>query len=197
MHALGMRVLAWLPDGASIHARVFPEIKPKQNSFVWTKTDDGPAIFLYLERQTKANFENTVAHECHHIGLQSLEKEQDAVQGTMSPVVKTAVGWMSAFGEGEAMLAAVGSTDLHPHWEDDALARGRWDGDLMHFNADLATPCNNSSRTFSMTNCKAMTPSANAPPHSGVTFKARGTQSVTKCRFLSRSATAAKRLRNV
>lgn len=139
MHALGVRVLAWLPDGASIRAQVFPEIKPKQNSFVWTKPDNGPAIFLYLERQTKAKFENTVAHECHHIGLQSLGKEQDVLQGTMSPVVKTAVGWMSAFGEGEAMLAAVGSTDLHPHWEDDALARARWDGDLMHFNADLAT----------------------------------------------------------
>jgi len=92
MHALGVRVLAWLPDGASIRAQVFPEIKPKQNSFVWTKPDNGPAIFLYLERQTKAKFENTVAHECHHIGLQSLGKEQDALQGTMSPVVKTAVG---------------------------------------------------------------------------------------------------------
>ncbi|WP_448097612.1 DUF5700 domain-containing putative Zn-dependent protease [Luteibacter yeojuensis] len=27
--------------------------------------------------------------------------------------------------------------DRHPHWEDDALARARWDGDMMHFNADL------------------------------------------------------------
>lgn len=123
--------------GASIHARVFPLIKPRHNSFVWTKPDDGPAIFLYLERQTRAKFENTVAHECHHIGLQSLEKEQDAVQAKMSPATKTAVHWMSAFGEGEAMLAAVGSTERHPHWEDDAVARARWDGDLMHFNTDL------------------------------------------------------------
>jgi len=139
MHALGSGVLSWLPAGASIRARVFPLIKPRHNSFVWTKPDNGPAIFLYLERQTQAKFENTVAHECHHIGLQSLEKEQDAVQIKMSPASRTAVHWMSAFGEGEAMLAAVGSTDRHPHWEDDALARARWDGDLMHFNTDLAT----------------------------------------------------------
>lgn len=137
MRALGTGVLLWLPAGASIHARVFPLIKPRHNSFVWTKPDDGPAIFLYLERQTRAKFENTVAHECHHIGLQSLEKEQDAVRAKMSPATKTAVHWMSAFGEWEAMLAAVGSTERHPHWEDDAVARARWDGDLMHFNTDL------------------------------------------------------------
>ena len=35
------------------------------------------------------------------------------------------------------MLAAAGDDDRHPHWEDDALARARWDGDLMHFNIDV------------------------------------------------------------
>jgi hypothetical protein len=45
MQSLGVGVLAWLPAGASIHARVFPEIKPKTNSFVWTKPGSGPAIF--------------------------------------------------------------------------------------------------------------------------------------------------------
>ena len=44
---------------------------------------------------------------------------------------------MSAFGEGEAMLAAVGSADKHPHWESDGLARARWDGDMLHFNSDV------------------------------------------------------------
>ena len=137
MPAIGAGVLEWLPEGATIHARVFPEIKPKHNSFVWTKPENGPAIFLYLERQSKAKFENTVAHECHHIGLRSLEKRQEAVQAGLPENVKTAINWMSAFGEGEAMLAAAGSVDRHPHWEDDASARARWDGDMMHFNADL------------------------------------------------------------
>ena len=27
---------------------------------------------------------------------------------------------------------------MHPHWEDDAVKRARWDSDMMHFNADLA-----------------------------------------------------------
>ena len=53
--------------------------------------------------------------------------------------VQTAVNWLGAFGEGEAMLAAAGSIDRHPHWEDDAVARARWDGDMMHFNVDVAS----------------------------------------------------------
>ena len=138
MPALGAGVLAWLPEGATIHARVFPEIKPAHNSFVWTKVGEGPAIFLYVERQSKAKFENTVAHECHHIGLDSLAKQQDALQAGLPENVRIAVRWMGGFGEGEAMLAAAGSVDRHPHWEDDALTRARWDGDLMHFNADVA-----------------------------------------------------------
>jgi hypothetical protein len=136
--AIGERVLAWLPAGAAIHARVFPEIKPSQNSFVWTMPGSDPAIFLYLEQKTRAQFENTVAHECHHIGLQSLHNQQDAIRSKLPENVKEAVNWMSAFGEGEAMLAAAGSVDRHPHWEDDAITRARWDGDLMHFNFDVA-----------------------------------------------------------
>jgi len=137
MTALGTGVLAWLPPGAVIHARVFPEIKPVHNSFVWSKKGEGPAIFLYLERQSRDKFENTVAHECHHIGLESLDKQQEAIQARLPPNVKRALNWMTAFGEGEAMLAAAGSSDRHPHWEDDGEARARWDGDMMHFNADL------------------------------------------------------------
>ncbi len=137
MTALGTGVLAWLPPGAVIHARVFPEIKPVHNSFVWSKKGEGPAIFLYLERQSSNKFENTVAHECHHIGLESLDKQEEAIQAGLPPNVKRALNWMTAFGEGEAMLAAAGSSDRHPHWEDDGEARARWDGDMMHFNADL------------------------------------------------------------
>ena len=128
MRAIGERMLAWLPAGAVIHARVYPEIKPRSNSFVWTKPGGEPAIFLYLKPETKGQFENTVAHECHHIGLSSLPKRSG---------IARAVEWMSGFGEGQAMLAAAGSVDRHPHSEDDVLTRARWDGDLMHFNADL------------------------------------------------------------
>jgi hypothetical protein len=134
---IGNRVLAWLPAGATIHARVFPEIKPAHNSFVWSDKGSEPAIFLYLDQQTRAQFENTVAHECHHIGLQSLEKQQNAVTAGLSENVARAVKWMGGFGEGEAMLAAAGSVELHPHHEDNAVIRARWDSDMMHFNADV------------------------------------------------------------
>jgi hypothetical protein len=139
MTSLGADVLSWLPSEAFIHAKVFPVIKPMHNSFVWTSPTDGPAIFLYIESQSKEKFENTVAHECHHIGLASLSKKQDQLIMNLSPKVKTALEWMTGFGEGEAMLAAAGSTERHPHWEDDALARARWDGDMMHFNSDVVT----------------------------------------------------------
>jgi len=106
MTALGTGVLAWLPPGAVIHARVFPEIKPVHNSFVWSKKGEGPAIFLYLERQSSNKFENTVAHECHHIGLESLDKQEEAIQAGLPPNVKRALNWMTAFGEGSGAASA-------------------------------------------------------------------------------------------
>jgi len=138
-HRLAESVLEWLPPGASIRARVFPLIKPMHNSFVWTKEGSGPAIFLYLEKQTKDQFENTVAHECHHIGLRSLTPQIEKIIADLPPSTQTAVAWMGAFGEGAAMLAAAGSADRHPHWEDDGVARARWDSDMTHFNADIGT----------------------------------------------------------
>ncbi|HEX5258285.1 MAG TPA: DUF5700 domain-containing putative Zn-dependent protease [Sphingomicrobium sp.] len=138
MAAIGKHVLNWLPAGATLRAKVFPEIKPLQNSFVWKEQpSDPPAIFLAVQKQSRDSFENTVAHELHHIGLDSLEARQEALQAGLPAQVKLAVKWMGAFGEGEAMLAAAGSDDRHPHWEDDSLARARWDSDMMHFNADL------------------------------------------------------------
>ncbi|MBB6250945.1 DUF5700 domain-containing putative Zn-dependent protease [Nitrospirillum iridis] len=144
MTRLGIGVLAWLPPGASIRARVFAEIKPQRNSFVWKQPaaagemESGePAIFLAVAHQSRDQFENTVAHECHHIGLESLEARQDEAQASLPANVKLAMRWLSAFGEGEAMLAAAG-TDRHPHWEDDALVRARWDGDMQQFAPDLA-----------------------------------------------------------
>jgi hypothetical protein len=136
LHALATGVLAWLPPGAEIHARVFPEIKPRTNSFVWRMPDKGPAIFLYLDKLTTDQFENTVAHESHHIGLDSLEARQTALVKGLPDHVKRAITFLGAFGEGEAMLAAAGA-DRHPHWEDDAATRARWDSDMMHFNDDV------------------------------------------------------------
>jgi hypothetical protein len=135
--AIGKQDLEWLPSDATIHARVFPEIKPLPNSFVWGEPGESPAIFLSLKRQSTVQFENIVAHECHHIGLASLQAQGAALEAGMSASQKAALEWLGGFGEGEAMLAAAGSADRHPHWEDDAVARARWDSDMLNFNRDL------------------------------------------------------------
>jgi len=63
--------LAYLPGTAHIAAKIYPVIKPRENSFVFEVNTD-PAIFLYLDPTiTRAKFENTLAHELHHIGYGS------------------------------------------------------------------------------------------------------------------------------
>jgi hypothetical protein len=51
--------------------------------------------------------------------------------------VQTALKWISAFGEGFAMLAAAGGPDVHPHAVSGADERARWDKDVANFDADL------------------------------------------------------------
>jgi hypothetical protein len=133
LQAAAARVLAYLPDEARIHATVYPVIKPQSNSFVFEVSTD-PAIFLYLDPTlSRDKFENTVAHELHHIGFASLPK--DATQHPEK--VQTVLDWMGAFGEGFAMLAAAGGPDVHPHEHSSAADRERWDRDVASFDADL------------------------------------------------------------
>jgi hypothetical protein len=133
------RVLAYLPDQAHIHAKVFPVIKPVTNSFVFESTTD-PAIFLYLDpEESAAKFENTVAHELHHIGYASIESLAEEKQKDLPPNVKSAVDWMGAFGEGFAMLAAAGGPDIDPHAASSSEEHARWDDDMANFNQDLVS----------------------------------------------------------
>ncbi len=137
--ASALRVLTYLPGQARIHAKVFPVIKPKTNSFVF-ETQSDPTIFLYLDpHESAAKFENTVAHELHHIGFSSVASLVEAKLKDLSPSVKSAVEWMGAFGEGFAMLAAAGGPDVHPHAVSSPEERARWDHDMASFNQDLAT----------------------------------------------------------
>jgi hypothetical protein len=137
--ASARRALAYLPEQAVIKAKVFPEIKPKINSFVFDTATD-PAIFLYLDpEESAAKFENTVAHELHHIGYSSIAPLAEARQKDVPPNAKPAVEWMGAFGEGFAMLAAAGGPDVDPHAASSAKEHARWDHDLANFNPDLAT----------------------------------------------------------
>ncbi|HXG93678.1 MAG TPA: DUF5700 domain-containing putative Zn-dependent protease [Blastocatellia bacterium] len=131
--------LAYLPKGARIRAKIYPVIKPRENSFVFeVKTD--PAIFLYIDpSKTKEQFENMLAHELHHIGFAAgCEPREKSVESSSLPSnLKTILDWMSAFGEGAAMLAAAGGPDAHPHATSSAEDRARWDRDVANFNQDL------------------------------------------------------------
>jgi hypothetical protein len=137
--ASARRVLAYLPEQSVIRARIYPVIKPGRNSFVF-ETQSNPAIFLYLDpEESAAKFENTVAHELHHIGYASIESLAEAQQKDVPPNAKPAVEWMGAFGEGFAMLAAAGGTDADPHAASSPKEHARWDHDLANFNQDLAS----------------------------------------------------------
>ncbi len=131
--------LAYLPPGGPIRAKVYPVIKPRGNSFVF-ETDTDPAIFLYLDpERTDAQFENTVAHELHHIGLGSRCGPEPEVADTSPEAQRARLArqWTSAFAEGVAMLAAAGGPDVHPHAASNAEERARWDKDVANFDADL------------------------------------------------------------
>jgi hypothetical protein len=130
--------LAYLPDDAQIHAKVYPSIKPKDNSFVF-EVDTDPAIFLYLDPEVgRAEFENTLAHELHHIGFGTAcpPKTVQADTAKQPAPVQTVRKWVSAFGEGFAMLAAAGGPDTHPRATASQEKRERWDMDMAHFYKD-------------------------------------------------------------
>ena len=110
----GRKALAYLPTGTRIHARVYLLIKPRTNSFVFEPATD-PAIMLYLDpARTRAQLENTVAHELHHIGY-AAACDSTPPDAPPDSAVSTARQWLSAFGEGVAMLAAAGGPEVHAH----------------------------------------------------------------------------------
>jgi hypothetical protein len=131
--------LAYLPKDARIRAKIYPVIKPRENSFVFDVRND-PAIFLYLDPAVSAaKFENTLAHELHHIGYGG-SCPSAAVSEELKKLPATAqetLNWIGAFGEGFAMLAAAGGPDVHPHAVSASDERVRWDKDVANFNADL------------------------------------------------------------
>lgn len=139
IHGAAGRALAYLPAGALLRAKVYPVIKPRTNSFVFEVTTD-PAIFLYLDpAMTAAQFENTMAHELHHIGYAGACADRSETEQAQahSPAVGQVLRWLGAFGEGVAMLAAAGGPDVHPHAASAAADRERWDHDVARFDDDL------------------------------------------------------------
>jgi hypothetical protein len=136
---IARRPLSYLRSGARLHATVYPLIKPRSNSFVW-ELDTNPAIMLYLDpSKTRPQFENTVAHELFHVG-DAQNCPPDGVRryvNTLPAASQAVFEWLSAFGEGAAVLAAAGGPHIHPHAVDSAQQRAVWDRDLRKFNSDL------------------------------------------------------------
>lgn len=133
------RALAYLPKDARIKAKIYPVIKPRDNTFVFDlKTD--PAIFFYIDpKMTREKFENTLAHELHHIGYAGScpSKQAEDEVSKMAAHVQSALTWIGAFGEGFAMLAAAGGPGIHPHAVSNPEERARWEMDVANFNVDL------------------------------------------------------------
>ncbi|MCP4202031.1 MAG: hypothetical protein GY769_08865 [bacterium] len=133
------KAMAYLPEGSTIRAKVYPVIKPMTNSFVFEITTD-PAIFMYLDPEvTPDKLANTLAHEFHHIGFggncpsEATKREIDAL-----PDETAWIAWrLRAFGEGFAMLAAAGGPKVHPHEVSPEEERNRWDDDMSRFEEDL------------------------------------------------------------
>jgi hypothetical protein len=133
--------LAYLPTGTRISAKIYPVIKPKENSFVFDLESD-PAIFLYLDPAiSREKFENTLAHELHHIGYSRscLSQRAAAEIAAMPAPARTVAQLVGGFGEGFAMLAAAGGPDIHPHAVSAPEEHARWDRDMANFNTDLKT----------------------------------------------------------
>jgi Putative zinc dependent peptidase (DUF5700) len=132
------RALQYLPPAARIRATIYLVIKPQGNSFVF-ETNTNPAIFLYVDpSKTPDQIGNTIAHELHHIALASLGPEYQTSLSKLSPEAQAVGQWLTAFGEGLAMLAAAGGPDVHPHAVSPASDRERWDRDVANFPSDLA-----------------------------------------------------------
>lgn len=133
--------LAYLPKQAGIRAKIYPVIKPRDNSFVFELNTD-PAIFLFLDpTMSKEKFENYLAHELHHVGYGTAcpTKPTKEAIAQLPQNIQTVIKYLGAFGEGFAMLAAAGGPDVHPHAVGSDADRARWDHDVANFNKELRT----------------------------------------------------------
>lgn len=124
LSAAEAKAKAYLPQGATIRAKIYPSIKPKPNSFVFN-LDDDPAIFLYLEDVPRQRFETTIAHEMHHVGYRNACRAGDVDEVTQ---------WLGAFGEGFAVLAAAGGPDRDAQAHAAADVREEWKRQLADFD---------------------------------------------------------------
>ncbi len=135
IHDAAERALVYLPAGSRLHAKIYPVIKNTSNSFVF-ELDSDPAIFFYLDpERSAAEFQNTLAHELHHVGAAACDEPEGT--DSLPEATRRVVSWLGAFAEGLAVLAAAGSPDVHPHAASPSEAWVVWERDVANFNRDL------------------------------------------------------------
>ncbi|HEV7764543.1 MAG TPA: DUF5700 domain-containing putative Zn-dependent protease [Thermoanaerobaculia bacterium] len=117
------KALAYLPKSTRLRAKVYPVIKPAKNSFVFDLSGD-PAIFIYVEAQSREVFAMTIAHELHHVGY-----------AAACPVPEGTSQWIGAFGEGLATLAAAGGPQGIPQQRPDVMAE--WTKQMAQFDQNF------------------------------------------------------------
>ena len=129
------RTFYYLPAGFALRATLYAVVKPTRNSFIYDLNGD-PAFFIAVNpERSAAKLVNTVAHELHHVGLaQCADPSKDP---RLDPRQQRVVDWLSGFGEGEAMLAAAGGPDVHPHASSPASDWLVWERDVADFDTDL------------------------------------------------------------
>ncbi|MBV9270951.1 MAG: hypothetical protein JO165_07655 [Candidatus Eremiobacteraeota bacterium] len=135
------RARAYLPADSTLRATVYPLIKQRKNSFVY-QLDTDPAIMLYVDAAvSQAQFTNTVSHELLHVGDAENCPPPDVRtnENSLSPRQEAMLEWLSAFGEGWAVLAAAPGPNVHPHVADSAADRAVWDTAISHFDGDFQT----------------------------------------------------------
>lgn len=126
---------AYLPPATQVRATIYPVIKRTTNSFVF-ELDTDPAIFVYVDPdRSSGELSNILAHELHHVGSAACP-EPEGVEA-LSPEARRVVSWLSAFGEGMAVLAAAGGPDVHPHASSPPEAWAIWERDVGEFATDL------------------------------------------------------------
>ena len=127
IHPAGRQALDYLRPGTILSARIYLEIKPRTNSFVFFGDSLQPALFLHLNPEVgPEKFTNTLTHELHHIGYTAACNTPSG----LAPRLAATLRWLGGFGEGLAMLAAAGGPDVHPHASSSPGTRIEWDDNV-------------------------------------------------------------------
>jgi hypothetical protein len=137
--AAARKASTYLPPGTTLRARLYLEIKPRPNSFVFQGADSLPSIFLAVQPgKSPSQVMNTLTHELHHIGVSAACRRVAPLDSSrVTAPIATLLDYLTAFGEGRAMLAAAGGPNVHPHAADEDSIRQRWDRDVRNAPEDV------------------------------------------------------------